>query len=592
MEKSIATMNNEQFFNLTKSGVMSSQKVTSYIVNHVVNNLRNGVISIPTLQKVIQNTGIEDDLLEIYDMYTGSQRKAAQVEKSVRVVQAALFDSPMFVLYEKKGKYGIESKEELFTMNYLVLSQLGVESKTLVDRVIKKNIEGECKAFRIDPSYEWASDALTYTAVEARTPLRLCEKDSDPNKSMFVVPLVVVNILMTAISRVFESQQVARVSMIDNYGETKVRYLTQNASEIQKYRGMGVPNYMKSCRYFPLTATIYAPVLGASPSTLGLERIGIFSLTSFKKASDAAIKEEVKPVLNPLRVALFSDMILSKVKTMLNSGDESKDLSLSLLAEMVSKMAGEGNMVAKECLSLLEKNQGWDVVHGLKIAMRRVSTETEGLMHIVDFASALKLKGRLAAVEGLIKKYDSKPVDLDVSRIGSAKYLRNFLSSGVLSVVYQNSDGSMRNILCTNCSEVLMAVYGENYSKTHESFNFRASEVYKALLDCEGLSEDKVKGILRTWNFKYSRDVYGPIFEAMNSGESAELFVKKVLAEAEGVNLKASESASKSVKESKGDDESLFVRALSAYEDNGTVKGYYHKLDLKKVVSVQVLLQK
>lgn len=539
---------------------------------------RYGNISMPTLQFFAdKHPKLRESLINLYDSVMGNVKGVEYIPENIKMSQGALLDGLCFVYDMKDGSV------TLATMNLDVLCDLDIEFD-MTKQIIKKNLDGFCKAYRIDVDYNNDSSEFTFAAVNARDyDIDDAKEDSDESKRFVLVPYISSTRLMKWCEYFLNKGNVLRVQQTEN-GAKSVRFITRNEAVLKEYCDNPYAVEGVKTRFFPLKAMFYAPVLGASSLSSMVSRVSLFSVDMIRRAKPEDLEKSLvtKPK-NPLRDMIGERLFVQAMLRMKDKNPEEYAKALKSLSYSGKLILSPEDTTRSSLLKYLHSVTPAAVEKAYRIA--DVSDDIKRYMEFFDGNPRLMTKEELSDLSGTLRNH-------------------------VCKFTIQKSDCTLGSVLVTNSASALVRAYGKNYYGVYESFAARFNKLSDTLdsILCEMVVESgdtevgstlwaDVKSDLEDYGFKFDDDVFSTLCslaeESINDADgdhdhSLKLYINRVkafLAEQSGVNLSRSESASKSQPEN-----IIRCRSLEAYvDDNGKVIDYYKNLDSTKIISAYVI---
>ena len=521
--------------NLTDTKMFNySKQVTKILLDQLKEKKEN--VSIPTLNYLFEVIpGLRQEMIDVYNGYMGIVDGIEDIPDSVKAVQGALLDGLCFG-YEPDGIYN------LYTMNFKLLNYLDVDSLDMCKKCMTKNKVGEAKGFRIDVEYINSSDSFEYKAVNCRKPV--LDDEVTP-----LIPYVVILQLMKLMEKFVDSQAVLRVKQVVN-GADKVRYVTSNIKALSCYCDDTTMLKFIETAYFPLKAFFYVPVVGAPSTTAMVTRVNLFDVYDVRKVSSETLKKNVERPINPVRDLLVESVVISKLMKL--KGDNPDGF-----ARVVSMLPGYKKILSDADIENMGRKELSAYLHSI------TQEDKEKILN--------GIKSAKAEVDIRAKAFGKESVTLDVR---DKDGIKEALNSSICRFLIRKKDCTLSAIMCTNSPSILSVMYGKNYFARYESFNAR---FYEAVRDIQRGTDCAIA--LRDMGFTVTDELLDGIHELELASEvQDESFVealKKLVAESEGVKLRASSSNT----------DAILVRTVNAYIDEKGVQDYYRYLDPSKIVS-------
>lgn len=535
-------------------------RIDSYLLDGLRKQGEN--IYIPSVQLLIDEIPeLKAKLIDLYNRTMGLEEGVQHIPDDLKALQGALLDGLVF------GYDFMDETFSLYTMNFgLLTGEDDFTTKDYASEVMKKNIMGVCKGYRVDIKYQESEDSFSYKCVNQRS------KELDDER-VVLVPYVSVVRVMKMISAYLGSGSVLMVRQ-DVEGVDKIRFITTNINALMRKTAHLSKDIAARARYFPLAGFFYAPVVGASVLTSMVTNINVFRLNELRKAPSDTQKLEA--VYRKFGVTASKDPV-----------DE-------LLVHMAIVKAF---MIVKSTKS--------ESMSGLVAKLPRVDTILFGVENVEDISEAIISK----YINSLSEKETQQVCDLlfdycDIEGIysnlkkafGSNKVqaltqldlqpenLKNILKKYVCKFTIQKSDCRLSSVIGTNSTELLECVYGEGYFNKYESLGSRywkaisvASDTGTDLLDVLLKYDIDVKDIPEVQS-EYSKKLENPDF--LNNDAMLRDFYKTVC---KGLGKQYRSPSS-------SDSEIVMLRTVDSYLDaEGKPVDYYKYIDPKHVVSGYII---
>lgn len=526
-------------------------------------------IAMPTLQYFCDHApGLREKLIELYNSKMNSVAGFENVPDNVKVSQGALLDGLCYVYDMHTGSVTIA------TMNLDILYDLNVETN-MQKQIMTKNLEGLCKAYRIDIEYINGDQEFMFKAVNARNyDIDDPKMDTDPSKNFVLVPYTAGVQLMKICENLLDRGAILRIRQV-NDSAVKLRFLTNNKDALAAYCDSKEAAEAVKPNYFPLKAFFYAPSMGSSSLTAMVSRVNLFNVDSICIASNKMIKNsDLRKVTNPARDLFGERLFVSAMMDM-------KEKSPEDFEAIIGNLSRHGKII-KDVESIDE-------------------VELSHYMHSVTPA-AMEKAYRLVGIEEQLDRMLQYFGNVRPMTAEELEDLEGTLAKNVCKFTIRKKDCSLGSVLCTNNKHMLVVVYGKEMAR-YESFSSRFYRFASFLKDLYGgimKNEDTsigsenwkyVKEELEDVYFPFSNEIYSAIISAAEDSNE-DLFinrVKVIIADAVGVDLKRSEAASASAKNNKENGIYKCVSLTARLDENGKAVDFYKNLDKSKILSAWVL---
>lgn len=549
-----------------------ADKLTKYLVDGITTN---GDVRISTLQCVSNLLGLEDYFVSVYNKFMAMDKNADNIPNSVKMSQGALFDGLCFAYEIKTGKFN------LFTMNYRVLSLLGIDGVDMTKQVMTKNKAGLAKGYKIDVEYQNGPGKFTFKAVNARLNIDDPLEDNSPEKEVYLVPLKVVTLAMSIIETFLYSNRVIK-TVQEHDGVEKVRFITLNKKTLAAYCDDPTAVQSLEPKFFPLKAFFYAPVIGAPSTTAMVTNINLFNLVTLSGTSPSELaKNNVTKPENPLR-DIFRTQVISNSLIVAKEKQEAKGTPEKMEAALA-------NFPERERLGSI------DSLNPTVISSYLHSLSEEDLSKIETIT---KSKTKVNKLTGILLE---EPRQMTAEEL---KDLKGTLKNHLCRILVQKKDCTLSSITGTNNPNILVDIYGDNYFRRFEAFSSRFYAFIDSIMQSRNMELTNVQKVLRTFGFHYNKKLAGALIDQWENqvvgpqGFDADDDIKKVwinrakyiLAEDEGISLKASESSSNNSSKSE-DSNQVMVRTFGGYIDPVKKKpvNFYRMVDPSKIISASIL---
>ncbi len=497
---------------------------------------------IPTVDRLCELCpDLTKDLVSLYDTKFPEATEYG-IPDWVKVNQASLLDGLVFGVNIEK-----DFEASLFTANPGFISPTE-KSPFSLGKTVDLNTKVVANAVRVDLDYKNDKGDFTHKFVRLNVNTNLLLAGSGtPGGRYYLIPFWFIYSTIKFIRSLLLHGSTLLVRQ-DASGLVKERYISCDRGMLEKFSSDSlVPAYDAS--YYPLKAFLYAPVLGASSLSVGLERVDLFNL---------------------LGISIVS-------------GEPDIDKGVS----------GTEIVIIERCMTEILKGYYGDDTAYLSIIDR--------LPHIQDFTTddevILTPYQILQYFHSLSNKDKKKVIEMipGLAEVSSRKYsmMKNFtpytgeittegvkdlVNNGILKVVIQKKGATLSSMVVTNNRDILSTLYGKDYFKVYESVGTRAKLFREVVLGSKS-DEEVLRGL----------DYYGFTLYGYDNEEALRVIELKNLAydDPEGfVSFFTGSSPRKSSSKSN----TILVRSCfaSLSEENG-VEGYYKYIDVDRIKSISIL---
>ena len=183
-------------------------------------------VSLPTLGYLFETIPeLKEKMISKYNMEMGLEKGVEDIPDDLKASQGALLDGLCF-------GYDINETDPskqyaLYTLNFKLLTDMGVDSIDKPGLCMKQNEKGLVKGYRIDVEYNSSPESFSFKAVNHR-------KAIDDDKEVLLIPYLAVLRLMLIIENFINSGMVLKLSQ-DLEGLEKVRCVTTNRKVLKAF---------------------------------------------------------------------------------------------------------------------------------------------------------------------------------------------------------------------------------------------------------------------------------------------------------------------------------------------------------------------
>lgn len=431
-------------------------KYTNDVAKFIASSVNKEQFVIPTLYTfLIEFNGFKDSLIKNYKETYSTLKNFDKVEdKSVMLYQAAMDEGMVFALNVDTNKLG------LYTSRERTLNLLDKEHKFKKDKTVEKNLEGVIHCMRLDVSYVGNDE----TEVEIKNTSR----DKITPATHVLIPFNVMHTLERLFEVNFKKGRVLKVVQNLN-GVLKERYLTENpvvlANHNEDKRVLASDAW-----YFTGVGHMYAPVLGAPSNTLGMSRVDMLNID---KLSIIKGTEGLTEIVQSSTDNLYAPQIFSWILRSLIDKDEERALRfLGVLYSLESVKSKYPNLQTDTLKEFSGK---------LLSAISRLTSEE---LEQVKALFSLTYLDRASFYSNLLNKYKQITIP------NTLEELEGLLRTGGYKITVITSGSKLSVIYCTNNSDLLTKVYGEDYDTKFESIGNRIRKVNKLISEGKGTPEE------------------------------------------------------------------------------------------------------
>lgn len=486
------------------------------------------------------------ELVNMYNGTMGLYDVVNEIPDDLKVLQASVFDSLC---------YGYNTGNETVSIYTLNLSLLGIDEDPLDDKFLKKVAEqnslGIVVAYRVDLELvENTNDNSIYDfkLVMPRKPNII------DNENIVLVPILVGVRFFTMLKTYMDKKFVLMIKQFMSDGNLiKTRCVTENVPVIAKYSYTGdvsLPENLLKSKYDFLNATAYVPSIGAPCTTSMLTGIHPFAVTEIRRLEGASqlkeygVYKDSKPMETEAKksiiVRYLNDAALDSVmqvgyQTYINDCPRSDITNLFGASEAVvySYLDSLNREELNDCVKRLPKNY---ILRAKKIS---------------EMYSCL----RDATKDEIANIYDT-------------------LKQHVCKIMLKRKTAGFTSITCTNDSDCLKTIYGDDYFNKYESFGVR---VKRMIYEMRQVSD------LESLLVKYGFDVKMDALVNFTKENYGKVNDENLISGMYGIY-------SKKRKTSSDNDNLIMVRCTNAtIGENGVVNEYYKFIDITKIERVLIL---
>ena len=523
------------------------------IDSYFIQGIKRGEVSMPTNGFYCTDLVPEhrQELIDLYDRTFGLYDGVNDIPDSIKVSQGALLDSVHYGYNLGTGSF------ELYTMNPgLFDPDMLILSEKMLNDIFKKNLVGELKSLRVDVEYYQSNQndttvsELTYKLVNHRKAVNDNEEEvgtKPDNEIVILVPLVAGIRLCSAIMSFLEKNFTLKVSQ-EVSGLQKVRCITQNKEILKHYCDdeSFVEAMNTVAQYYPYKGFFYAPVVGAPSTTAMFTNVNLFSLEGISKVSSYKEMQQmgIQKAKNGLETVM-SEIAIKPCLVQLKGND------YAMFEEVMEKLPHFKEFIADKGIEEISEKTVSTFLHSSKHA------DTRKMLSVVPNA-----KKKFEKLSGMFTK--ATPIAVDD--------IKDALKTNAVKVLVKKADFTLSSMICTNSSEILSAVYGDNYVAYYEGFSVRVREAINEYRNGVSLKEAFLK-------YGFSKAIAEAI--AISFDKTAEPTDEEITDVAYTVCEKKQTASKQS--------DNIMVRNIDAYISEGKVIDYYRYIDPNRVVSAFVL---
>lgn len=518
---------------------------------------RDANFYIPVLDSMVEVApNLKGKLIDLYNKTFGMEKGVESVPDYIKVQQGALLDGLMF-------GYDLNKRvAELYTMNAKLLFGMDTDVEFIDKTIMKKNLSGELKAFRIDVTYRNDSSSFEFKAVNHRKVLDM--------KNVIMIPYLSIVRGMKLLESFINSGAVLKlVQHVE--GIEKVRAVTKSTKVLAEFCDDEGAVEAIDCDYFPLVSMFYAPVVGAPSTTAMVTKVNLFNLdyVSKLKSKEMLKRMGIEKCENPVRDMVAQNAVISALERI---KAKSEDDYSALLGRF-----------PKNDLIFTGDTRGGSEVSPIMVSkyMHQISREDlEQIYKIVPGVEhEIKSKSFLMKNFKVVKPEGGTFTEGDIRRLAK---------ENICKVLVRKSDCTMASVLCTNSEAILGLVYGKDYFGRYESLSVRLNKLESMIAkdgtmlaeacDYCGFKGEHQKLLISCINdalSEGSKDITYPMCVKMGIDKAA-----GKIREDMGVKQRATSYTEGNV----------MVRMLFANIDEaGKVQDYYRTISISKIIQVGIL---
>ena len=521
-------------------------KYRKQMQDYYIHCIQKGDISIPTVSYFASKVdGYREELVRLYNGYFGLFDYVNEIPDEVKIAQAAVLDGFCFFYNLETSTLG-----GICSLNLMPIGGEDVDEKIL-KKAFTLNREGKIHSFRIDFDFKQYSDEVAECKVVAHRAVI-------DNEVVQLVPYLASYELIELLKVYMNQGHMIGVKQTLENGSLKIRVISENVQHLAHYCDSPYAVQGMTTEYYPTQAFFYAPVLGAPSTTAMKTRVNLFNLDGIVKVKDYGQCKQlgIQKCQDPVG-ELFMEQAIQVSLEQLKLSDPDQ------YTRTVMKLPDIGIL-----------NNVMDGNIGSSTISNYLHTATRGTI-----SQALKVvPGAKAAYEvrrKLISGENSEAIRADVN----ASNLRDALRKCVLKVVWKKSNGMYTSAICTNNSDILRSIYGDDYFRKYESHGVRISNL---IIDLEDMhSHISFSEVLKYYGFE--EGILDKILENRSKGLNMEESVYNAI----GKTKRASNSNPMVVT----------ARTLAGYLSKDPSEGstlpksndYYVSIDLNHLVRAEVI---
>lgn len=519
--------------------------IDNFMMAHLSDKGDNFIIQSlsPMLEDLPQ---LKEKLVDLYNKTFGMEKKVNDIPDDVKAIQGALLDGLVFA-------YDIDKQAlELYTMNSKLLYGMETNVEFVDKKVIDKNVVGQYKAFRIDVTYKEGSKTFEFKAVNHRKVL-----DGDT----IFIPYLSVLRGMKLIEHFLDNGNVLKT--VQNVaGVQKLRVVTKSKHVLSEFCDDPEVSQYLTCEYFPLTGSMYLPVVGAPSTTAMMTSIKICQLDNISKCKSMAsiAKLGIYKETNPVRTLIAEHVIVSKLEEMRRTSPDEYTALLDKLPRNDYIFNGdtqEGNEVTPFMVT--------KYLHQLsKSEIEEVYKLVPGALEAIGFRSSMMEQAKVVYK----REAGAPPI--------SKGEVYDLLKNNICKILCRSSSCKLSSAVGTNNPKFLAKFYGKDYFGKYESLGARCSaflDEVKMGRPVEACCEDYCIDFNA-----FSEISKTPEYNVNDSDGFKALYAKKM-----GIRTRSASSSTE-------DSPVLNVRQCFATRtEDGTVTDYYRSVDTSQILQIWVL---
>lgn len=486
------------------------------------------------------------ELLNMYNGTMGLYDVVNEIPDDLKVLQASVFDSLC---------YGYNTGNETVSIYTLNLSLLGIDEDPLDDKFLKKvaeqNALGIVVAYRVDLELvESSADNSIYDfkLVMPRKPNII------DNENIVLVPILIGVRFFTMLKTYMAKKFVLMVKQLMSDGNlVKTRCITENVPVIAKYSYTGdvsLPANLLKSKYDFLNATAYVPSIGAPCTTSMLTGIHPFAVTEIRRLEGSSQLKEygIYKDSKPMETEAKKSIIVRY----LNDASLNSDMQLGYQEYInncpradITNLFGASEAVIYSYLDSLSKAE-------LNDCVKRLPKEyILKAKNISEMYTCLReaTEGEMASIYDTLKQH-------------------------VCKIMIKRKTAGFTSIACTNDSDCLKTIYGDDYFNKYESFGVRVKYMINEMRQVSDLESLLVKygfDVKMDALVNFTKENYGKVNDENLISGMYDIYSKRRNASSDNDNL-------------------IRVRCTNAtIGENGAVHEYYKYIDITKIERVLIL---
>lgn len=394
----------------------------------------------------------DTELIEYFDLVFQSSlpsrsKEGTAVRRTTRVFQGMALEGAFFAWNPDTDTM------ELYTANADILRGIEGGHRFDLSKALADNVEGNVYCMRLDPTFINASGEYTLKAVQLTSKRKL-----SAGRCLFV-PYIIVVRFMYLLNKLMKAGRVLEV-VINQGTVEKNRLITTNTKVLDYFNG-GLHAEEPGIVDVHVAGRVYAPVVGAPLTTLGMTAIKLDSLDyiSAIRSNDVSIEKPDNSVTTLIRGELLSIFV--------NTAFASEDGKQKSKLRALLKSYGHDMHVNASRLDYVKTIQDLD-------SSLRDDLWSRLPKSFIDYGE--RLENRLFVT--------STPEGVP----SNSAELRNMLREGLYRIVTFSSKGTFSMMYATNNTELLTIAYGTGYEARYESEGYRRSRLREAISAGEPLS--------------------------------------------------------------------------------------------------------
>lgn len=506
----------------------SAREDLKYVLKNGNGTYMGGNFSISTVQSLISyDEELKEKLLRVYENICPL---GDDVCESIKILQA--ITSTEIVV----GFNMVDWSMSLYTANDILLKALGYDKYT-DKKTVSLNRDCIIHSARIDielkNNYTYSYKIVNPTS---KTHLYVYDEESGSDGDYYIIPMGAFLVAFDFLDDCLRSNV---VKVTQDIGEVmKTRFVTSMTDVLCKYSDN--ESFSKSLKtsIFYTKGYMYAPVIGADSTTLGLTRLNLIDINNI---------EIVKP-------SEYDSLPISRG----TSSAISDSVISTILTDMYNTDIGKYTALLENIPELSNSETG---------AIEDVSTGVIGVTSLMKHIRGLSEEDR-CKVEKLLPEFN-KLQDyrnslfngyerIDVSGLDVDK-LKAMLKEGAYKITILRKTGGYSSLTVTNNVELLKGLYGDDYFRVYESKGVRWNTFVNCCSRESSLSLDLVE--------KY-KELCGVDVDSSD-------FIRHISEGNKATDYRKSTSRSSTTS-------SILVRKCFADDPSD----FYRYIDLSKVVSV------